>query len=287
MKAIFEREIDSYYNTMMGYIIGAFMMLFIGIFTMAYNLTSQSPYFEYALSSMSFLLLVLVPILTMRSIAEERRQKTDQLLYSLPIGMTKVVVGKYLAMLVVVAIPLLISCAYPAILTKFGTVHLAASYSCILAFFLLTAALLSIGLFISSLTENQAVSAGICFVVMLLIYFITSLSNYISTSSGASLVAFIIAILVLGLIIWLLTKNITFAGGFTAVCEGILVAAYFIWTSKFESLFPTIMTKLSLFDRYSNFTNGIFDVTTIVYDLSVIAVFLFLTVQSMEKRRWS
>ena len=122
MKAVFRHELSSYFTGVTGYVFGAFVLLFTGIYTMVYNLQSASVNFEYVLGSMSFVFLIIVPIATMRILAEERRQKTDQLLYSLPITMTQVVLGKFAALLVVFAAPLTIICLYPLVLSAFGNV---------------------------------------------------------------------------------------------------------------------------------------------------------------------
>ena len=133
MNAVYRREIRAYFTGMTAYVFIAFLLLFAGIYTMAYNLTSAYPNFEYVLQSMSIIFLIAIPILTMRVIAEERRQKTDQLLYALPIGMTRVVLGKYLAMITVVAIPCVIMGFYPLILRSFGNVPLGTAYGTLLA----------------------------------------------------------------------------------------------------------------------------------------------------------
>ena len=184
MRAVFRHELSSYFTGVTGYVFSAFLLLFTGIYTMVYNLQSASVHFEYVLGSMSFVFLIIVPILTMRVLAEERRQKTDQLLYALPIGMTRVVLGKYLAMITVVAIPCAIMGAYPLILRSFGNVPLGTAYGTLLAFFLLSCTLSAVGMLISSLTDNQAVAAGLCFVVMLLLYFMNSLAGFLSDSDG-------------------------------------------------------------------------------------------------------
>ena len=113
MRAVFRHELSSYFTGVTGYVFSAFLLLFTGIYTMVYNLQSASVHFEYVLGSMSFVFLIIVPILTMRVLAEERRQKTDQLLYSLPLTMTQVVLGKFAAMLVVFAAPMAVICLYP------------------------------------------------------------------------------------------------------------------------------------------------------------------------------
>lgn len=287
MKAVFRHEVSSYFTNVTGYVFGAFLLLFAGIYTMVINLQSASPYFEYVLMNMDFIFLIIVPILTMRVIAEERRQKTDQLLYSLPLTMTQVALGKYLAMLVIFLIPVAVIGVYPLVLTAFGAVYLPAAYGALTGFFFLGASLIAIGMFISSLTESQAVAAGLCFVVMLLNYFISSLASYVPSTAFASFLCVAVCILVLGLIFRLLTRSGFAALVLTIVLEGGLVAAYTFRSADFQGLFPNLMEQLSLFDRFYEFVNGTFDLTAIVYYLTVIAVFVFLTVQSLEKRRWS
>lgn len=290
MKAIYDRELDSQFNGLTGYIFGAFVLLFTGIYVMAYNLSYGYTQFEYVLSSMSFILLIAVPVLTMRSIADERRQRTDQLLYSLPMGMTKIVLGKYFALLTVFAVPVIVMCLYPLVLTSLassGAIVYKSAYGALIGFFFLGAALVAIGLFVSSLTENMGVAAGLCFAVMLLLYFMGDLAGFISTTAGASLAAFAIAILLIGLILWRMTKNLTFAGIFTVVLEAALVVCFFLWKDSFSGLFAEVVGQLALFDRFQSFSQDVFDVRALVYYVTVAAVFLFLTVQAMEKRRYS
>lgn len=287
MKAVFRHELRSYFTNVSGYVFGAFLLLFAGIYSMVYNLKSGITNFEYVLGGMSFIFLVIVPILTMRVLAEERRLKTDQLLYSLPLSMTKVVLGKYFALLVVFAVPVAIICLYPLVLCFFGNVHLPAAYSAVIGFFFLGAALIAIGTFISSVTESQAVAAGLCFVVMLVNYFLSSLAGYVSTTAWASFAVLTVIVILLAVIVRLMTKSSAAAIGTGVVLEACLYAVYFIDSSKFEGLFPNIIGKLSLFERFYTFIDGILDLTAIVYFVSLAVLFLFLSVQSMEKRRWS
>lgn len=287
MKAVFRHELSSYFTGVTGWVFAAFLLLFAGLYTMAYNLRSALANFEYVLGAMSFVFLVIVPILTMKVIAEERRQRTDQLLYSLPLSMTRVVLGKYLALLAVFAEPMLLICLYPLLLCAFGEVYLPAACSAVFGFYLLGAALIAVGMFISSLTESQAVAAGLCFIVMLLNYFISSLASYVSSSAGASLAAFTVLVLVIGGIFRLMTRSGFASLVLMAVLEGLLLAGYLLDSAAFEDLFPTLMEQLSLFDRFYGFVDGIFDLRSVVYFLTIIGVFLFLSVQSLEKRRWS
>ena len=287
MRAVFKHELSSYFTNLSGYVFGAFLLLFAGIYTMVYNIQSATTNFEYVLAGMSFVFLVIVPILTMRVLAEERRQKTDQLLYSLPLTMTQVVLGKYLAMLVIFLLPMLIISLYPIVLTAYGNINLPSAFSAIVGFYFLGAALIAIGMYISSITESQAVAAGLCFVVMLVNYFISDLATYTSTSAFGSLTALIILSFAACGIIYLMTKNGFASLLSAAVLSGGIMVAYIVDSTAFEGLFPEIMENLSLYEQFYSLINGVFDLRNIVYFLSVIGVFLFLSVQSMEKRRWS
>ena len=287
MKAVFRHELSSYFTGMTGYVFGAFLLLFAGIYTMAVNLNAGLSNFEYVLSNLSFIFLIIVPILTMRVIAEERRQRTDQLLYSLPLSMTGVALGKYAALLVVFLVPTGIICLYPLVLSAFGSVYLPLAFGTAVGFFFLGAALLAIGMFLSSITESQGVAAGLCFVVMLVNYFISDLASYFSASAPASFWAFTVLILLVGGIFRLMTRNNGVSLVLVGILEGLLLLGSVLGGEDFAGLFPSMVEGLSLFERFYQFVDGVFDLTSLVYFLTVIGVFLFLTVQSLEKRRWS
>ena len=146
MKAIYKREVSSYFNSMIGWIFVAVLTVFIGIYFFAYNLFQGYPYFSLSLGSSLFIFMVVVPILTMRSMADERHTKTDQLLLTAPVSVTAVVLGKYFAMLTVFAVPVAIACLCPLIIALNGTAFLLADYGAILAFFLLGAVEIAVGM---------------------------------------------------------------------------------------------------------------------------------------------
>lgn len=287
MTAIYKREMGSYYNTMYGYLIGAVLLLFEGVFIWLLNISGAYTEVHYSLSYLCFVLLLAVPVLTMRTFAEERRNKTDLLLYSLPLNSWQIVLGKFFAALSVMLIPMLLILIYPLLLGAFGNINYTAVYGSMLAFVVLTAALISIGVFISSLTENQAVSAGITVAVMLLLYFLDALAGYVSSSAAASLAAFIVVSAVIGAVVWFITRNATFAGGITVLLCAASIVGYVFAADSYAGLFPDVIASMSLFGRFSAFLDGLFDVGALVYMLSVTAVFLFFTAQSVEKRRWS
>ena len=159
MKSIYLHEVSSAFTGFSAYVFGAFLLLFGGIYTLAYNLDLHVAEFQYVLQNMSFLFIFIIPVVTMRVWAEERRQRTEQLLYALPLTMTQVVMGKYLALLTQLAVPVGLLGLYPLALSAYGNVPLGAAYSALCGFFFLGAALLAIGLLISCLTESQAAAA--------------------------------------------------------------------------------------------------------------------------------
>lgn len=287
MSAVFRHELRSYFHSLTAYVFGAFLLAVVGLGSVLYNLQAAVSNFEFVLSFASIIFVVIVPILTMRTLAEERRQRTDQLLYSLPITTTQVVLGKYFALLVVYLIPLAVISLYPLLFSQFGDVYLPTSYGSLFAFFMMGAALLAVGMFLSSLTDNQGFAAGIGIAAILLNYYSVSLAEYTSSTAMGSLIALYVIALLLGVVIHNLTRNENLAYGVTLVLIAALSVAYFVNSSTFEGLLPDIMTKLSLFRQFNSFVNGAFDLTAIVYYVSVMGFFLFLTVQSLEKRRYN
>lgn len=287
MTAVLKHELRNYFHSLTAYVFGAFLLAFVGIGAVLYNIQAAVSNFELVLNFSSLIFVVIVPILTMRVIAEERRQKTDQLLYSLPITTTQVILGKYLALLVLYLIPLAIISLYPLVFAQFGDVYLLTSYGSILAFFIMGAALIALGTFISSLTDNQGLAAGIGIAVILLNYYSVSLSEYVSSTAIGTVVALVVLILVLGAVIRYVTGNGNLAYWVCFVLIFATVAVYLLDNTVFEGLLPEIMKTLSLFERFTGFVNGVFDMTAIVYYISVIVFFLFLSVQSLEKRRYN
>ena len=287
MTAVLKHELRNYFHTLTAYVFGAFLLAFIGLGATLYNLQAAVSNFEFVLSFGSLVFVVIVPILTMRVIAEEKKQRTDQLLYSLPITTTEVVLGKYLALLVVYLIPLAVVSVYPLIFARYGDVYLLTSYGSIFAFFVLGAALIALGVFISSLTDNQGFAAGIGIAVILFNYYSVSLAEYVSSTPAGALIAAFALVIVLGVVIRHLTKNEHLAYGFYFLAGGAVLILYLADPEAFSGLLPSVMKTLSLFERFYVFVNGVFDLTAIVYFVTFAAFFLFLSVQSLEKRRYN
>lgn len=287
MIAIFKHEVRSAFNSLTIYLFCAALLCFVGVGAMYYNIQYSVANFEYVLNFVSIGLVVIIPVLTMRSFAEERKQKTDQLLYSLPLKTWQIVGGKYLSLVAMFLLPMVIICIYPYIFSQYGEVYLPGAYGSIFAFFVMGAALIAVGMFISSLTENQGFAAGIAIVLFLFNYYSVSLAEQVSaTGFGSAFVLCAVAVL-LGFVVKSLTRNSTIALGVGGGLVLLTLVAYFIVPDKFEGLLPDIMGSLSLFDRFNTFVNGVFDLTALVFYASVIALGLFLTVQSLEKRRYN
>ena len=287
MIAIFKRELKSYFDGMTGYFFAAFFIFLAGMYTMIYCLQNLYPYFEYVIYEMCFFYLIAIPILTMKSIAEDKKQKTDQLLYALPLSMSQIVIGKFLAMAVVLFVPIGVIGVIPLILKQYGPVHMATGYSSLFGFYLLGCALIAIGLFLSSLTENQIVAAVMSFFAVLICYLSVGLSSYVPTDAISSYAAFAVLVLIFAIIVYAVTKSKVAGVPVVLIGEVVLTVLFLIKKSIFESAFQKLLLQCSLFERLMNFINGMFDVTAIIYYLSVTVLFLFFTVQVMEKRRWN
>ncbi len=286
MKAVFKHEVSLYYHGLMAYVFAAFLLEFIGIGAMLYNINSAMANFEYALGTFSIAFVGLVPVLTMRVMAEEKKQKTDQLLSLLPITSTDIVLGKYFAMALVFVLPMLVACVYPFIFSFYGDVYLPTSYGALFAFICLGLALIAIGMFISSLTESQGMAAGIGVVVMLFLYYSATLANYIS-SQVFNVVVLVVLAALLGLLVRKLTNSDVAGLGVFLAGAAALAVTWFAKPEALTGLVPDMMQKLSPFERLYTFVNGVFDVTGIVYYASIAVFFLFLCVQVWEKKRYN
>lgn len=264
------------------------MTAFIGIYFMVYNLFAGYPYFSSALSAVLFLTIILVPILTMRSMAEDRRSKTDQLLLTAPVPVAGVVFGKYFAMLTVFAVPVGISTLCPIIIELNGTAFLKADYATLFAFFLLGAVEIAAGLFISSLTESQIIASVGTFGLLLVLYLWDGLLDYLPVSASGSLMGLIVLLLLLCFLVNALTDNWKVSTGVLAAGGLAIAVGYWNASDKFMNLLPNVLGKFSLLTAFNSFAQDhVFDLSGALLYLSLIALLMFLTVQVIQKRRWN
>jgi ABC-2 type transport system permease protein len=287
MRAVYEREVASYFKSMIGYVFMFFIFLIVGIYFNAYNLSYAYPTMTYTLNSVTFVFLIAIPILTMRVLSEERKQKTDQLLLTAPVSVSKIVCGKFFALMTVYAVPVLVICLYPLILRSFGTISYTQNYTAILGFFLLGVANLAIGMFLSSLTESQIVAAVLTFVAMFVCYIMTGIESLFTDTAKTSFTVILFLLLAFALLLWFMTKNEGIAIGTGLVLGIVAVVVYFVKSSLYEGLITRILEMFNIDEHFQAFIDGTFDLTAIVYFISVAFIFVFLTVQSVNKRRWS
>lgn len=288
MLAVYKRELRSYFQSMVGCVFVAFLVAFTGIYFMAYNMTAGYPYFSYTLSGSLIVFLVGIPLITMRSFSEERRNKTDQLLLTAPVSLGKIVAGKYLAMVTVIAIPNVIFCVFPLIIKSQGTAYFLTDYLSIGVFFLLGCVYAAIGMFLSALTESQIIAYISTFGILLVLYLWDGILSMVPGSAVSGLAGVLILLTAAVFYVWRMTENPVIAGIIEGAGIIAAVVLYFVKSELFENLLSGLLGRLALADVFTGITtNSILDVTGIALYLSIIAVFIFLTVQAIQKRRWS
>lgn len=287
MTAIFLREFKGYFNSMLGWVLTGVMLLFGGLYFTAVNLQGGYTDLSYTLYSFIIVLLIFVPLLCMRSFAEEKRSRTDQLLLTSPVSIPGIVMGKYLSLLAMFAVPLGVYALYPLLMKALGAANFAASYSGLLAYFFLGAALIAVCMYLSTLTENQIVAALSGFGVLLVCYLMPAIQTLFTAGSSLALVVFAIILGAASLIIGLRSRSLVLGGGVFAVGCIALAVLFSVRSAALTTAFSAVLGALALFEPFLNFVNGLFDVTALVYYAGVAGLFLFLTGQTLEKRRWN
>lgn len=287
MTAICKKEVRGFFTSMTGYVFIAFLLIVSGIYFTAYHLQGGYPVFAYTLQSVIFVFLIGVPILTMRVLAEERHQKTDQLLLTAPVTITEIVIGKYLALVIVFLIPVLLLLCYPLILSQFGTIYYPETYVAVFGFFLLGCSFLAIGLYLSSVTESQVIAAVLTFLVLFVCYVIQGIETFFPETADGSY--YMLAVLAAAGALWVyrMVGKKWIALVMALLAEGTLLVLYFVNSSIYEGLIQKLLDVLDLTGHFTNFSSGMLNLSDVIYYLSVIGVFLFLTVQGIQKRRVS
>ncbi len=287
MIPILKRELKTYFLTPVGYIFMGFFLLISGFFFATGNLFQGSPNYNNMLGTITFVFMILVPILTMRLLAEETRQKTDQLLLTSPLSVTEIVLGKYLAAVAVFLLTVVVTCIYPVILGFFGSIAIAEIIGGYIGFLLLGASFIAVGLFVSSLTENQVVAAVVTFSSLLFFWIIDGLQGFLPNDTVSGIV--FVGLLLLGLtfLIYRSTKNSFITIVTALIGVSITAVVYLINSLIYDGLILRFIGWLSLLTRFEPFTRGNISLSPIMYFLSFITIFIFLTVQMIEKRRWN
>ncbi len=288
MRAIYKRELDSYFHSMIGYVFISFFLAFTGVYFMAYNLNYGYPIFSYVLSSLVFILLIAIPVLTMKSFSEDRKSRTDQLLLTAPVSLGQIVLGKYLAMVTVYLIPNLVFCLYPLVIKIQGNAYLLTDYCGILVFFLMGCVFIAIGMFLSSLTESQIIAAISSFGVLLILYLWNGILGFLPSSALLNLIILLVLLTLVSALVWHITGNPVMAGILEVIFLAAGVIVYAVDSSLYENLLPDVLGKLDLTAPLTDVVaSSLLDTGSIILYLSVIGLFIFLTMQSIQKRRWS
>lgn len=290
MTAIFKRELRSYFHGMLGYVLTAFLLASSGIYFLALNLGyGLTDFGYYTLYRTIFMLLLYIPVLTMRSLAEERRSRTDQLLLTSPVPVWGIVLGKFFAMCAVFALPCFMDVVMILILWALGgTVPaLAANFAALLCYFLLGCAAIAMGEFLSGLTENPIIAAVAGFSVLLLAYMMPSLRSLFNAGSAVALAVFTAIAGAASLMAGLRTRSFILSClTFAALCLG-LTGLFLLQSAWLTEAFSAVLSVLCFFTPFEDFVNNSFSLPTLVYYLTVTGMFLFFTAQSIEKRRWN
>ena len=287
MTAIFKREFKSCFTGMIGWVIAAVSLFFLGLYFTNRNLLYASSDFASVLYTMTMILLFLLPAISMRSFAEERKNKTDQLLLTSPVSIPAIVAGKCLAELAVFALPLAAAVVMPLLLQVFGTVSLVAAYSALLGYLLLGGACLAVGTWISALTENQILAYLATFGALLVAYLMNGIQTMFTTGNLLAFIVFMIVLLVASVLVGVICKRL--AAGAVVFCAGavVLFVLFQLRPAWLLTAFNAVLSALALFEPFKDIVGGMFSIPAIVYYLSVMGLFLFLTGQALARRRWN
>jgi len=287
MTAIFKREFKSCFTGMIGWVIAAVSLFFLGLYFTNRNLLYASSDFASVLYTMTMILLFLLPAISMRSFAEERKNKTDQLLLTSPVSIPAIVAGKFLAELAVFALPLAAAVVMPLLLQAFGTVSLVAAYSALLGYLLLGGACLAVGTWISALTENQILAYLATFGALLVAYLMNGIQTMFTTGNLLAFIVFMIVLLVASVLVGVICKRL--AAGAGVFCAGavVLFVLFQLRPAWLLAAFNAVLSALALFEPFKDIVGGMFSIPAIVYYLSVMGLFLFLTGQALARRRWN
>ena len=287
MLAVYKRELKAYLHNVYGWLFMAALLMGMGALVFVFNFMSNYPGIEYPLLYGQYALLLLVPILCMRSMAEDKRNKTDMFYLSLPMKTSAVVLGKYFAMLTIYALPCVLICFYPLLLAGFGKVNFLTAYVSIIFFLLLGAALIAVCQFLSSLTDNLVVAAVLGVLATAILLFSPMLAYWIPGTAIVSFFGYVVLALLLAGIAFLVTRNLSVTAIVGAVSVIPLSLVYVLARESFEGLLPDLLEFVSPFMHFATFCEmGTFSIQSLILLLSYPVLFVFLTVRSADKLRW-
>jgi ABC-2 type transport system permease protein len=286
MLAIFKRELRSYFVSPTGYVFLGLFLLLSGIFFAFGTILSGNSRFPDFLRSIQFVFLLAVPVLTMRLMSEETRQKTDQLLFTSPIPLREVLLGKFFAALTIFAIALAVCLCYSVVILAYGDLNAMETLSAALGFLLLGASFIAVGTFISCVTENQAVAAVGTFATLLIFWILEPIKAGLPQDVTAGII-FAAGLAILGVYaLYASTKSILYAVIAAAALALAIALCAILKSAFFYGFIASALEWFSLLKRQESFSMGLIKLDNVVYYLSFIFAFLFLGTRFIEKRRW-
>ena len=290
MTAIYLRELKAYFTSLQGYLYLALFTCVTGIFfTVIDIMYGINDFVSYVLSNSYFLIFVyciVIPILTMRLFAEEKRHKTDQLLLTSPVSAWEIVFGKFLASVTLFLIGLLIITIFPVIIAVNGTLPVTNTISGYIGMILFSLCMIAVGTFISSLAEEPIISIIVSAVAGIFVLFFSNLVSLLPDGVAATIVFLALLAIGIAVLFYIDTRKIGIALIALIVCGGLITALYFLNKEWFMYGLTNSLNWISLEKRFEEFLNGILNLSTIVYMLSFTVFFLFASVQVIERRRW-
>ncbi len=287
MLSILKKELRTYFNTITGYGFLGFFVLITGYFFVSQNIVAASANYNDTLAGSMIMFLILIPVITMRLFAEETRQKTDQLLFSAPITVPDIVGGKFFAAVILFLIGMAITLIFPLTLSRFGDIDWGMTLVGLFGYFMMGTCLISVGLFISVLTDNQIVAAAATFAAVFLLLMMDNISSSAPITVAASLIFITVVILGIALVIYSSTKNFPAAGIFTLLCFVVTGGLYLFKPNLFDGVIVSALGWFSVLNRFENFYMGVLSISDVVYYITFSLAFLYITVNVIEKRRWS
>lgn len=287
MLAILKKELKLYFLTPTGWIFLAVFLFVSGIMFSTQLVFPGNSQYSLFLTGLLFIYLFVVPLLTMKIFTDEKRFRTDQLLLTGPSNLWGIVLGKYLAALTVFLITILVTAIYPILLSFHGKLEWPMILGSYVGFILLGSAFIAIGVFISQVSEGVVGAAVLTFCAIIITFIIDFMQPYMPTTELAGLVWSMIMMAIP--LAWLYSagKNWAITGVVAVIFAVILLLVWIFGQDLLVGLIGRSLGWLSLTRRFGSFSMGILGLDAILYYLSFSGFFLFLTVQSLEKRRWS
>ena len=287
MLAIFKRELKAYFLTPIGYLYMGLFLLLTGIFFFFDNILPSRSHFAGFLGGIVLIFLFAVPLLTMRLVSEEKKQKTDQLLLTSPVSITGIVCGKFLAAMTVYCATLLVTASYAVVISVYGDFQVWEVLGSYIGFIFLGACYISVGLFLSTVTENQFTAAFLTFFVLMLIWILDPISRVVPTDTRSGVISSAVLLALVLLFLFFNTRNWVIVAGVAIIGSLAIAGIYLFRQNIFFGFIRSLINWFSLNSRYEPFSMGLLKIDTLLYYASFSGLFLFLTVRLIEKRRWN